>query len=389
MSPAEQYIRHATRGLGGQTRADAQAELRGAIEDKVYRYTLLGMAPAEAEQAALRDLGSPAAIAGGLGRVHVGTAAMRTALVIGVAGLLGFQAVAQVRTVTSAYLTANLKDVCRLATAAELQVLSPAARADYDRKLAAMGGPEGALLRCEQALPVSVLLKVSDLLGALKGVALTAQTATSSLSLTVLDGTRRDTPKAAYLIFEQGGEQYLNSEFLIPYLRLVTNAPLRLQGLTNPKLLVGDTALQIGSSAAPVHTEDLLAAALIDQRRTQSSLPLAPNTGVIQMFQVLDPAAPRLRVPGQDGQLYAVVQNILRINDGPNETLWVRARQGGTIAFTDEPGVRPRIVNSLAELDAATAKRQKAALVYKLDATDLRHLRLTPVPAAQVRVVQP
>ncbi|WP_019588043.1 permease prefix domain 1-containing protein [Deinococcus apachensis] len=70
MRETEVYLNRATRGLWGQKRRDAQTELRGAIEDKVYRYRLLGLSEAEAARAALRDLGSPHAIARDLSRVH-------------------------------------------------------------------------------------------------------------------------------------------------------------------------------------------------------------------------------------------------------------------------------------------------------------------------------
>ena len=63
MSGTDQFIRHATRGLWGQKKRDAALELRGAIEDKIYRHQLCGLSELEAEQAALRDLGSPHAIA--------------------------------------------------------------------------------------------------------------------------------------------------------------------------------------------------------------------------------------------------------------------------------------------------------------------------------------
>ena len=53
----DQFIRHATRGLWGTRKRDAALELRGAIEDKIYRHQLCGLSAADAERAALRDLG--------------------------------------------------------------------------------------------------------------------------------------------------------------------------------------------------------------------------------------------------------------------------------------------------------------------------------------------
>lgn len=165
--------------------------------------------------------------------------------------------------------------------------------------------------------------------------------------------------------------------------------PLRLSGLTNPVLQVGEIKLQLGTADVPVRTMDLLTAALIDQRREDSALPLPVVLAWVPETSLFDPAAPRLAVPSQNGDLFAVVQNSLRVNGGERDTLWVRARRGGTIQFTDELGVKPSVVTSLKALDTATDRKQKAALVYKLDASNLQDLKLTPLGPAQVKVVQP
>ncbi len=129
-------------------------------------------------------------------------------------------------------------------------------------------------------------------------------------------------------------------------------------------------------------------------RRTDTSLPIPVNVLPQSTRQPADPAAPQLAVPGKDGEVFAVVQNILRINedrrgvDAP-EMLWVRARQDGRIAFTDELTPNIRLVNSQAELDQATAQGVKAAVVYRVNTANLQRPVLTPVPATQVRVVQP
>ena len=99
MSATDRYLHRATRGLWGQRKRDALMELRGAIEDKIYRHRLCGLSEIEAERAALRDLGSPAAIARELGVVHTGPQVMRVTLLLGVAGLLGMRAAAQLPTV--------------------------------------------------------------------------------------------------------------------------------------------------------------------------------------------------------------------------------------------------------------------------------------------------
>lgn len=94
MSRTERYLTQATRGLLGAKRIEARTELRGAIEDKIWRHTLAGLNPDDAETAALRDLGSPHAVARDLHRVHTPPSVLRATLLLGVAGLLSLQAVA-------------------------------------------------------------------------------------------------------------------------------------------------------------------------------------------------------------------------------------------------------------------------------------------------------
>lgn len=388
----QRYLQQATRGLWGQQRREAQAELRGAIEDKIYRHRLLGLNETEAEGAALRDLGPPAAIARELSEVHTMPQMFKTLLFVGVGAILSFQAVAQVAVVKSASLATDTV-ACRLQTAAELALMSADLRGRYDRMIAEQGGPEKFLEKCRSTnFGGLVLLKVADLLGALKagGVTIREQSEiTQTTPLMTYTGENSATPSASFITTEIQGGRYLESSMLIPFLRRATALPLRLSGLTNPVLQVGEAKLQLGAGAVPVRTTELLSAALIDQRRGNASYPLPVVLFSIPESNLFDPAAPRLAVAGQDGDLFAVVQNVSRVNGGERDTLWVRARQSGTVEFTGELGVRPRVVASLEALDAATAQQQKAVLVYKLDPSNLQDLRLTPLSAAQVKVVNP
>lgn len=392
MSEVARYLNRATRGLWGEKKRDAQTELRGAIEDKIYRHRLLGLSETEATTAALRDLGSPAAIARELSEVHSMPQVFKTLLFVGVGTLLSLQALAQVTVVKSAYLTTDTVE-CRLQTAAELALMSADLRGRYDRIIAEQGGPEKFLAKCRSTdFGGLVLLKVADLLGALKagGVRITEQAeVTPTTPLMTYTGENSTTPDASFITTEVQGGRYLASSMLIPFLKRATTLPLRLSGLTNPVLQVGDAKLQLGAGAVPVRTTDLLTAALIDQRRGNASYPLPVVMRSVPEANLFDPAAPRLAVPGQDGDVFAVVQNIGRVKGQDRDTLWVRARQGGTLQFTDEWNVQPRVVTSLDALDAATAQKQKAVLVYRLDLSNLRDLKLTPLGAAQVKVVKP
>lgn len=387
MKRTERYLQRATLGLWGQRRADVRAELRGAVEDKLYRYQLLGLSPEAAETAALRDLGSPHRLAWSLGFVHTGTTTLRLSLLLGMAGLLSLQAVAQVATVKSAFGTE--RSDCRLAVPADFQ--TAAIQAKYARLLQAYGGPERYLQLCRAGqFEPSALLNVTDLLSALTagGVPIRAlPEATPTTPLLLLGPT--GTPEISFGTVAIKGERYLNSPQVLPFLRRATTLPIQVSGLKNPIIHVGDVALQLGTSAAPVWTVDLLSAALEDARTGNASFPLPVKVRAFPSTRPLDPAAPQLAVPGQDGDVFAVVQNALWINtDGAQpETLWVRARQQGRIAFTDEVGSTFQVVSSQAELDRMTARKIKAALVYRVEARDIQHLQLHPVLKEELGIV--
>lgn len=164
----ERYLRQATRGLSGQAKRDAQTELRGAIEDKVWRSTLLGLAAGAAQGAALRDLGSPHAVASGLTRVHTLPRAALGAVLAGVACLLGVQALAAVPVVRAThdptfkfcvFDEATLKKIKSLRAAAELklQLAQPGGRAKME-----------AECRAASTAPPNNLLRLSDIIAAFK-----------------------------------------------------------------------------------------------------------------------------------------------------------------------------------------------------------------------------
>ncbi|GGN43942.1 permease prefix domain 1-containing protein [Deinococcus daejeonensis] len=390
----EQFIRHATRGLWGQKKRDTALELRGAIEDKIYRHQLCGLDAADAERAALRDLGSPHAIARDLNRVHTAPTALRATLLLGVAGLLSFQAAAQIPAVGSAFRTEDLQ-ACRVLSPEEVASLNAGALARLQRVYAQYGGPEGLNAQCKKGAFLFPLLNVTDLLAAMKAAKVPVYADPSTTSALVLKGSPTGNPHISYMTELVHGQRYVPSRVLMGFIRSVTGQPFTLTGLTNPVLTIGAARIPVGTAQAPVRTVDILGAGLADARRTDTSLPLPVNVMPIDSTFAFDPAAPQLAVPGQDGEVFAVVQNIRRLNqkafnggDQP-ETLWVRARQSGRIAFTDELIPDVRLVNSQAELDQATARGVKAAVVYRVDTANLQRPVLTVVPAAQVRVMQP
>ncbi|GGO29685.1 permease prefix domain 1-containing protein [Deinococcus humi] len=394
MNPEEQFVRRATRGLWGQKKREAQTELRGAIEDKIYRHRLLGLNETEATTAALRDLGSPRAIARELGEVHTLPQTLKVLAFTGVAGLLGLQALAQVAVINSAYSSMDLQTICRPPTAQELAAMPVAQRESLERVLGAPEGAERYQADCRRGLPMNgpVALKVADLLTALRagGIPVSDQAgATPTTPLSIYGGPKSDIPDATYITRDIQGERYLDSSLIIPFLKQVTSLPLHLDGLTNPVLSVGDVTLQLGTSAAPVQATDLLTFALMSERQTNSALPLPITLAMPGQPKPGGPPSPRLAVLGLDGDLYAVLQNSSRLRGGETDLLSVRSLSGGALDVGLTRQSAPLIVDSVEAMDAATAQGKVAVIVYRFDASDLRSLKLTVLDPGQVKVVNP
>ncbi|MVN89309.1 hypothetical protein GO986_21470 [Deinococcus sp. HMF7620] len=429
MSPTDRFVREATRGLWGQRRRDALTELRGAVEDKVYRYRLCGLDQTQAEQAALRDLGSPHAIARDLSRVHTAPLALRATLALGIAGLLSFQAVAVVPGV-QAILDPRMQPACTLdelyvrlvpgATPATAQRLltTPAGQqqlqtsvlgrlapehAEYlRRQLSQPGGMAAAVATCRELTPAYAanLLKLDDVYQALRaaGVTVTPLHGAGLVQLSFPGEEPRQTVNLEHSLQTIGGVQYVAGSGLLNILKSSVTARITLTGLRNPTLTIGPATLRLGTEDHPVLTTDLLSYVMLDWLSPQ--LPKLPGTMTPAISGTLgtltpDPAGHHVRVNAPDGALYATLSNAAVLGQSGQSQTAVRAYSLALGAVTG--GLLPaplaegrevgfaRLVSTLPELFAATKKNERALLVYRLSGTDLRQLTYTPVPAAQLR----
>ncbi|MBB6016673.1 hypothetical protein ACFP9V_16750 [Deinococcus radiopugnans] len=435
MSEIDRYLRRATRGVWGQKKRDAQTELRGAIDDKIYRARLLGLDEAQAEASALRDLGSPAAIARGLGEVHTAPQTLQVLAFVGVAGLLGFQAAAQVATVRAIpdpqqaplctfeafYLafhpSATPASVQKQLTqpggrqALEDAVLSrfPLSEArEIRQRLTQPGGREALTADClkDSGTPGSQLLRLSDVFAALRagGVKVTPVAGADGLTQLSFPGEPpHQLLSLEGIVRKVDGEDYVDSGFLLDRLRSSVTVPLRLSGLRNPVLSIGPAKLQLGSSEVPLLATNLYLTVLLEQLEMEAALPRRksqPSIAVGLAMEVLrrSDESSRLRLNTPDGTLYGLLSNAnytrpaCNCPDDERERLYslsVRAVQGGLLPAPLTSGqdeAPPEVVSSLSQLLQATEKGQRALLVYRLDAADLHHLTYTPVPAAQIHI---
>lgn len=407
MNGVERYLQRATRGLWGQKKRDAQAELRGAIEDKVYRARLLGQDEAEAVASALRDLGSPAAIARELGEVHTMPQMLKVLALVGVAGVLGLQAAAQVPVVT-AVPDPTMVPNCIY----EQSILERMSAPEADRlrqRLAEPGGQEKLEAECRaySVMPAPSLLRLADVLSALRagGVEVTPIAGADTLfHLTFPGETPHQLLSLDGLIRHIDGVDYVDGAFLLDRLRSSVTVPLRITGLQNPVLSVGPARLQLGSSASPLLAVNLYLPALLD--RLEPELPRLKGQAYAAVGLALaapnDPdGATPLHVNTPDDTLYGLLSNAdftrprCQCADDqrePRYSLSVHAARGGLLPAPLTSGrdtAAPKLVNSLPELFQATEQGQRALLVYRLNAADLRHLTYTPVPASQLKIQSP
>ncbi|WP_424950789.1 hypothetical protein [Deinococcus sp.] len=388
MNGTERYIRQATRGLSGQARRDAQRELHGAIEDKIWRFTLLGLEPGEATRAALRDLGSPHAIASGLTRVHTLPKAALGAVLAGVACLLGVQALAAVPVVRAAHDPAY--KLC-VYDEAHLKLEPPAMQTQLRVQLAGPGGRARMEARCRansSAIP-NDLLRLSDIIAAFKAGGVGART------LPELDGF-------FYLKFPGMGERsfnlsgvsqriagqvYVPTWGLINFLRVVPDVSVRLTGTLNPTLEMGPAKLQLGTAPTPVLASDLYSGAVFEM--VSSLLSSVPGS------KVKLATASTASVPGQnmiearapENSVLIVVSNDYLVLPGTQDRHYrfsVQNVKDGLIVSPFASKIKGSAVATPKELVDVTKNIRPAILVYRLDTSDLRTLKLTPVPTPQL-----
>lgn len=395
MSPqTERFVRRATRGLWGTARRAAQLELRGAVEDKVYRLRLLGLTEAEATERALRDLGSPARIAYELGAVHIAPQALKAALLTAMAGLLSFQAVAQTTTVRT--LSSWPVSRCGAGTR-DTAGMDARERALYANFLKLRGGQAGVQAQCRaEAQSMSDLIRVGDVLRAFResGVKVELVAGTDAFYHLTFPGERQTVSLnlSGGITQASQGLEVMETAFLASILasQLPSRIPVRLEGRENPVLHVGPAKMRLGTASNPVQTTDLyLFPALEAAQHQWQDLGFQTSDGWAATF---DYAKERrqsefISAPGLPDGFYALA---LASGDGPPMLGIVEARGGRLpspradymVGYTPDP----QLVSSLTELEKVARQGKTGLLVFRLDVPDLRKLTLTPVAATGLRI---
>ncbi|ULH13987.1 permease prefix domain 1-containing protein (plasmid) [Deinococcus sp. KNUC1210] len=299
MTPLDRYLHRATRGLWGQRRRQVQQELRGAVEDKIWRYTLAGHEPAEAERFALRDLGDAPQLARAFRAVHVMPQRLQIGLALSLAALLSLQVQVTAQVSGAPYTPASVS--CDY---------SPSGLKRLERDFGAQTALQERLKtttptqlerQCLQTYrTTSDALDYPSLLQVLRKQGVTIHHTPPAQTGTLT--TSGDTPPAGSVWLQfpgapvqtrldppartPDGRQVMSQQYLIQSL-LTSGLRVSLTGDVNPRLTVGGTSFTLGTAAAPVLTSDLYTGAIYLQLSA-----LVQRPGHVRPLRYLhDPAA--------------------------------------------------------------------------------------------------
>jgi hypothetical protein len=389
----ERFIHQATRGLWGQKKRDVTLELRGAIEDKVWRHQLRGLNPADAEQAALRDLGSPHTLARDLNRVHTSPTVLRSVLLMGVAGLLSLQAAAQLPTVQAA--PTPVSETCRF-DAARLARFAPEDRARIEAQIRAAGGQAAFEAACRSKSPgadLNNLLRLADLIKGLRAANIEVQTlpgldAYLQLRLPGQNWQGVNLTGAAVPVRTAAGatDLYVDAAGLVNLMRGTFKGTLSLSGTVNPILHIGPAKMQVGTPERPVYATDLSILAVTEELMNRM-MAISPGTAKLPRTfsgSALQPVQGGSAVALRNGaqSLYAVLGTI----DG-ELALMVQTPRQDRLALCGCRLPAMSVTQDLNTLLKWSRENTPGVMVFALNVTNLHHPRLTPVPAAQLQVV--
>ena len=188
-------------------------------------------------------------------------------------------------------------------------------------------------------------------------------------------------------------EDYVGVVELLQNLRLNTDIPLRLIGQINPVLEVGPAKLRLGTAEHPVDVINIYTEILIGVLVNKILNSQIGNHIGWESNPSAQPSVQRTDTSLEDG-LYVSLSNELFIKpseavkiSGPYYLERTGVMQSGAVPLSD-PATHIEVVDTPDQLSVATSQKKTAMLVYRLDTSDLRDLKLTPVPASQLNGLQ-
>ena len=410
----ERYLRRATRGLWGRRRRDAILELRAAIEDKIYRATLLGLDPKEAERRALRDLGDPNLVAQELNLVHTLPRGVQVTLGVALIGMLSLAPIQSAAQVVGANFSAT-QDTCDFSPTA-VKSLPASIRASLEPAIA-KHGRSTLESWCKAKRDTNAdALDYTSLLSVLRDAGvrvLDTRPANQTTPVTYREPGEKwllfpDSPNAARLVMPSKtneGRLFVTKDRFIKELLRSTSLPVTISGDRNPTLSVGKTSFVLGTPGAPILATDFYTGALMlkFEGQFQRAVNDGKSVGVAQ--GLLSFPDPRTNAAIKDASFptspvaYTVdlpegtlVTGLLRDKVAPDQSriFTTRVENGRVLLPAGAGPATTRFVTSTEELrgDFPASTERKVLLMMLSTTGDLHQLETTVIPAAEVRSPQ-
>jgi hypothetical protein len=282
MKKLEQYIKKASQGTFGRTRASIQEELRANIGIRIEELLLHGMNSEQALEQALTELGAPTAISSEMTRMYTMPNLFKAALPMVAITYFSFSMLSSSLAKIEYTAIGPIQTCPTQITSPDLCMQIPHGKAWLEMN-SFMAELQKQGVKVEQtgqkmyvmdyvpatantsAITKKVLLAAPELKLTFPNqkpiVMNEISRGFNALVIGRFSGSRQSfqyTMKSMREVtfqnisFERDGKTYLAPENFIATLREKTKLPIRLKGWENPKLIVGTTTISLGSSQTPV-----------------------------------------------------------------------------------------------------------------------------------------
>jgi hypothetical protein len=256
MTPLERYVTRATQHVWGKKKLEIQAELRGSIEARAWKLECQGFAPPEALETALRELGSPHAINAELIKVHTMPNVLKNTALLGLFTAFAITTLnpsrAQIDVVTIPAIKITTSNSNMTGTVASSQwIFSEKHNLQFLSLASLKQNLENAGIAVEATESEKSAILSFVLPGSTKTLSITAPV--NHLQQTTI-APQGHSPRPNPFV---AGDHYVMFWSFFDQLRQHSELPIKIRGWRNPKLAIGTTEIQIGSSTAPAHPRNI------------------------------------------------------------------------------------------------------------------------------------
>ncbi|MFC4455109.1 hypothetical protein [Deinococcus sonorensis] len=407
----DRYLRRATRGLWGRTRRRVQAELRGAVEDRIWRHQVAGCEDSEAVRLALQDMGDASTTARELSAVHTLPRGLQLTAVLALLAALSTgpltRTLAQVQTVPLTKATAACDQSANAVrwrqenfSAEELRGTTPEHLHTYCQRLT--------------SFPAEFVDRDSLVAQLRSGGAQVTDTPPVSIAFHFLHGRFSSawrfvtfpgttTPIGLVPILWNHRQLVPIADFIEGLLAL-TPLPMHFEGDVNPRVTVGQVSFVLGTRATPLNANLLRSVALM--RQLGLIVNARRSTGITYSADPGDPltraGSPsvtplRLHTSLPEGTLIGVLlrdQQQHALTDPnvffPEHLVYTAQVRGGAIELLPLPGLTRAQVTVTDSFTALArpfqgTERRRVLLLQLQNTNDLRNITYLVVPPTTVR----